>query len=96
MCLSYIELDGGKVHKNYPISELSLFFWSGSQNDLYTSTQQNAVKNTNMMIVYGMFSIKHHTAHHHESVIVYFTGGKYIKLIFIFLFSKEAFKHSHF
>ncbi len=48
--------------------------------DLYTSTQQNAVKNRNMLIVCGIFSLKHYIEHHQESVKVYFTGGKCINI----------------
>ncbi len=37
-------------------------------------------KNRNMLIVWGIFPIKYHTAYHHESIAVYFAGGKCINI----------------
>ncbi len=89
-CICHIELDRGKVHKNL----LFILCQRAGGIDLCTSTQQNAVKNKNMLIGYGVFSLKRHTAYHHASVIVHFTGGKCINIhiswkglsLFIFLF----------
>ncbi len=72
-CICNIELDWGNVHKNPYVLPylftlgLSLFFSGWSLNaiqNLYTSTRQNAVKNRNILMVCGIFSVKHHTAHH--------------------------------
>ena len=75
------------MHKNpYVLPYIST---SDSQTDtrfIHFYSAECSGKNRNMLIICGIFSIKHHTAPQHESVAVYFAGGKCINIHFFLLY----------